>query len=123
MLPSDRLVLKACQIGSPGWIDILGKLNPLQILREYHEMRKDREYRERAEKERLHLENELLRNQVIRERIEILKELGFPRSTIKEIVNSVLKEPLEAFGAHVDNGNIRGLESLSQSTGGKEARQ
>jgi hypothetical protein len=116
VLPNERLVLKGCQINSPGWMDILGKLNPLrilaQILRDYHEIRKDREYREEAEKERLRLENELLKNQVVRERIEILRQCGVSRSSIRQIFNSVLKEPINALQAHVDNGNIRDLREL-----------
>lgn len=116
VLPSDRLVLKACQISSPGWMDILGKLDPLRILRDLHEMRKDREYREEAEKEKLRLENELLRNQVIRERIDILKELGVPGSVLKEIVNLVLLEPIREVETHVDSGRIRGFKPVSLST-------
>ena len=46
----DRLKLRGVELNSPGFWDFLGKLNPLEVLREYlkdrHERRKDREYRE-----------------------------------------------------------------------------
>lgn len=123
VLPSDRLVLKACHIGSPGLMDIVGKLNPLKIVRDWHEMRKDREYREGLEKEKLRLENELLRNEVIRGRIEILEKLRYSRTFIKQAVNVLLNEPIRSLEQHVDSGRIRRLELLplnaNKAEGGK----
>jgi hypothetical protein len=74
----DRLVLSAVQISSPGFWEMLAKFNPLEVMRSYlndrHERRKDREYREDAEQEALYLQNELLRNKVLEERLKILRE-------------------------------------------------
>ena len=70
--PRDRLRIHSVRLSSPGFWEFWGKLNPLEVIRQYlsdrHERRKDREYREEADKERLHLENQLRENQVIRER-------------------------------------------------------
>ena len=53
-------------------------MNPLLQLREFlkqrHERRKDREYRECAEKERLRLDNELLQRQILEKENSILRE-------------------------------------------------
>lgn len=53
MLPeADRLRLIGVELHSPGFWDFLGKLNPLEVLRQYindrHERQKDREYRSPA---------------------------------------------------------------------------
>ena len=63
---SDRLVLAAVRLNSPGFWEFLGALNPLEVIRKYlndrHERRQDRNYRESAEKRRLALENLKMRS-------------------------------------------------------------
>ena len=74
---SEQLVLSAVSLASPGFWEFLGTLNPLEILRKYlndrHERRKDRDYRESAERRRLELENLTLESRVLSERIRIAK--------------------------------------------------
>lgn len=69
---NDRVVFTSANISSPGFWEFLAKLNPLEIIRLFlndrHERRKDRQYREGMEEENLYLQNELLRNKIIRER-------------------------------------------------------
>lgn len=66
--PSARLTLQRVRIESPGFWEFMASLNPLQQIREYlndrHRRRQDHEFREASEKERLQLENELIRRQV-----------------------------------------------------------
>ena len=118
VLPTDRLALRACQIGSPGWLEVIGNMNPLEVWRKYaqdrHERRKDREYREQAEEEKLHLENQLLKNEVLRRHIDLMENLGIPRSTISEIVNGLLVAPMNALEQHMDNGNIRDITAAPE---------
>src|SRR5208282_3632304 len=61
--PRDRLRIHSVTLSSPGFWEFFGKLNPLEVIRQYltyrHEQRKDREYREAAEKNKLNLENQL----------------------------------------------------------------
>jgi hypothetical protein len=74
------LVFHGANFSSPGSWDFLGKLNPLEVLREFlndvHRRRQDREYRENAERRKLELENYLLESKVIAERIQILLQIG-----------------------------------------------
>lgn len=69
-----------------------------------HERRKDREYREVAEQEHLTLENQLLQNRVIHERIQILRELGATDADIAPLLNQLIYEPLRRTEPHQDKG-------------------
>jgi hypothetical protein len=96
--PRDRLLLKAVNLESPGFWDFMGTLNPLEVIRQYlndrHERRKDREYREAAEARRLELENRLLENRVIQERIEIARHLGATEQDLTPLLNEFVYRPL-----------------------------
>ena len=98
--PSDRIVLLRVKLESPGEWDFLGKLNPLDVIRQWvadaHERRKDKEYREAAERERLRLENGILENQIIRERIQIARELGATEEVLAPVLNELIIKPLNA---------------------------
>lgn len=89
-----KLVFHGASFTSPGFFDFLGKLNPLEVLREFlndrHRRRQDRDYRERMEEEKLSLENELLQNSVIKERIEILKTAGIPEEQLRLLTRRLL---------------------------------
>jgi hypothetical protein len=75
--PKDRLEISRISINSPGWMELVGALNPLQQIREYlkdrHERRTDRSWRDATEKERALLENAVLREQVEREKLSTIK--------------------------------------------------
>lgn len=122
MLPEYKLEVKRIQIESPGFWEFLGALNPLQQIREYlndrHKRRQDREYREQAERERLLLENELIRkqvwekeNSVFREFINVLKEIGFSDEEIRRLIWVYVSQPLIALGKHQDAGLIENADS------------
>jgi hypothetical protein len=106
----DQLVVSRVSLSSPGTWDFIGKLNPLETIREYlkdrHARRQDREYREGAERERLHLENQLLQNQVIQGRVEILQGLGLPDAEITAAIGRFVSEPLQGLGTLQDRGMI-----------------
>jgi hypothetical protein len=95
---------------SPGYWDFLGKLNPLEVTRQYlqdrHERRKDREYREAAEKRRLDLDNTLLENKVIKERIEIAKNLGATEEDLAPLLNELVIKPVRELDRYQDRGAI-----------------
>src|SRR5208283_466157 len=77
---SQSLILKSVRLESPGSWDLLGVSSSLEVLRkslqDRDERRKDRQYREATDEEKRHLENELLRTEVLEKRIRIAKELG-----------------------------------------------
>ena len=120
-LPDYGLEIRRIQIESPGFWEFLGALNPLQQIREYlderHRRRQDREYREQAERERLNLENEMIRRQIwekenaiFKERIQLLREVGFSEEEIRRIIWHYVSQPLIALGKHQDAGLIQGAE-------------
>ena len=106
----DRLVLRAVRLESPGWWEVFGKLNPLEVIRKYlkdrHERKKDVEYRNSAEKERLLLENQLRENQVLKERIEMAKAIGATDQDLAPLKNSLLGRPLRRLGHYQDQNVI-----------------
>ena len=112
----DRLLLKSVRLESPGFWAFLGTLNPLEVIRHYlvdrHERRKDKQYREPLEEERLGLENKLLENRVIKERIELAREAGVPEDQIRLLFNQLVVRPMEALGQHQDRGLIDDAEVL-----------
>jgi hypothetical protein len=108
--PSEQLVLSGVRLSSPGAWDFLGKLNPLEVLRQYlkdrHERRKDNEYRESAEARRLELENLSLENRVISERIAVAKELGATNRDLAPLLNDLIYKRVTALGQFQDRGVI-----------------
>jgi hypothetical protein len=117
--PDYRLELKSVSINSPGFWEFFGGLNPLQQIREYlkdrHERRKDKSYRESAEIERLRLDNRLLQRQILeketgilREQLSILREFDIGTEEMRRLVWSRLGPSLSDLGRHQDNGLIEG---------------
>lgn len=113
IIPEYRLELRRVSIQSPGFWEFFGGLNPLQQMREYlndrHERRKDQEYRILAEKERMCLENEILRRQIskedagiLRDQVSIMREAGMGITEIQQYVWSRLGQPLSQLGRHQD---------------------
>ena len=94
VLRSEQIVLSSVQLSSPGFWEFLGKLNALEVIRQYlndrHERRKDREYRESAERRRLTLENLSLQNRVLSERLRLAKELGASDQDLAPLLNELV---------------------------------
>lgn len=111
---SEQIILSAVQLQSPGSWEFLGTLNPFEVIRKYlndrHERKKDREYRNKAERERLILGNQLLKNEVIAGRLKILKEYGVTDRDIAPLLNELINKPLTALGRHQDKGVIEHAE-------------
>jgi hypothetical protein len=116
VLPEDRLRLHAVSLQSPGFWEFLGALNPLETIRKYladrHERKKDREYRNTAEAERLRLENEKLKTEVVKERIEVLRALNIPEDRIAAILNLHVVTPLSRLDEAQDAGLIEDAEII-----------
>lgn len=112
--PGFRLVLKGVRLQSPGFWDFLGKLNPLEVLRnainDAHERRKDREYRESAERDRLRLENTLKENEVFRGRIAIMRDLGMTEEEMAQMRTTLIHRPVERLLEHQNSRLIERAE-------------
>jgi hypothetical protein len=117
LLPSERLVLAAVELHSPGFWDFVGKVNPLRILLEYlrdrHERRKDKDYRNSAEAEKLrlenerrHLENQQLAMEVLQRHITLARGLGISRRDLVPLVNARVLAPLDRLAQLQDSGLI-----------------
>lgn len=119
--PLTDLVIRGARFKSPGWFDFLGTLNPLKVLTDYvqqrHERKKDHSYRNRAEAERLALENASLKNRVVSERISILRQAGVTDEQIQRLLNVYFAAPLGRLGQHLDSGLIDGAELRTESDG------
>jgi hypothetical protein len=111
---SEQLVLAGVRLQSPGFWDFVGKLNPLEVIRQYlndrHERRKDREYRESAEARKLKLENLKLENEVIASRIQLAKDLGATERDLAPLLNELVFRPLAGLDRHQDKGVIETAE-------------
>lgn len=117
--PGARLTLERVRIESPGFWEFLGSLNPLgqicRYLTERHERRKDREYREDSERERLELENKLIQQQIdegeiriARRQVGLLRELGYREDEIRELIWQHIGLYLTRLARHQDTGLIGG---------------
>lgn len=115
----EQLILSAVSLSSPGAWEFLGTLNPLEVLRNYlndrHERRKDREYRESAERRHLALENLSLENRVISERVRLAKEIGATDRDLAPLLNELIYRPLVALDRYQDKGVIEYAEIASHS--------
>ena len=121
ILPDDRLNIGKIQLASPSFWKFLGSLNPLQQIREYlndrHRHRQDRVYREKPEAEKLTLENKLIeqqiiekKNSILRERIEIMKEVGLSNHEIRSLIWENADKPLINLARYQDTGLIESAE-------------
>ena len=113
--PPDQLEIIRISIQSPGWVEMLGALNPLQQIREYlkdrHERRKDEDWRSASERDRAHAELRLLEVQIEREQagalkdyIDILDGIGLSRDEKLEHLWTRVGQPLAQLGRHQDSG-------------------
>lgn len=121
VLPQDRLQLRAVSFQSPGFWEFLGALNPLETLRKYlqdrHERRRDRTYREPLEAERMALENQRLKTEVVKEQVELLRSLGVPEEKIREALTAHVVLPLERLDRHQDSNLVQTAALVGQAAG------
>lgn len=80
--PFDEPVVDAVSISSPGWVDLVGRLNPLQAIHDIIVLIRD--WKEK--KQRARIENSILELKGIRQRIQLLRDAGFPDHRIQEYV-------------------------------------
>jgi len=115
VLPEDKLQLTSVVIQSPGFWALLGSLFPLEVIRKYladrHERRKDREYREELEREKMTLENEGLRTQIMQSKIDLLKNIGVPEDQIRQALATHIYAPLSRLERVQDRGLIQGVST------------
>ena len=114
-MAAEPLVVNRVVLESPGFWEFVGALNPLEVLRKYltdrHERRKDREYREGAERRQLEIENALGELEVLRRIADLEREFGpeaIPDSLRLRILAAEVREPLEELSSLDQRGLIDG---------------
>lgn len=101
----ERLVLRQVELHSPGFWDFVGLLSPLRVIElvfklkresanDNEERRKDREYRDKAEDRRLHLENKLREVEVIQKQVALLRDMGATDKDFAPLLERLIYEPL-----------------------------
>ena len=115
---SQSLILRSVRLESPGSWNFLGVSDSLEILRKFlkdrHERRKDKQYREVTEEEKRHLENELLRTQVLGEKIKVAKELGATEQDLAPLLGQLLYDPLDELAVFQDRGLIADVKLVGR---------
>ena len=113
---NQSLVLRSVQLESPGSWNLLGVPDSLEVLRKYlndrHERKKDRQYRVATDEEKRHLENELLRTEVLSKKIKVAKELGATEEDLAPLLGQLLFDPLDELTTFQDRGLIRDVKML-----------
>ncbi len=100
----EELMVDAISISSPGWVDLLGRLNPLQTIHDIIVLIRD--WREK--KQRARVENSILELEGIRQRIQILRDAGFPDHQIQEYVQIWLTPGTHFLVEVVNQGRVVG---------------
>lgn len=113
----DQLILKSVELHSPGFWEVVGNLNPLETLRktlgDVHERRKDREYREAAEKRKLDLENRLRETELMQKQVDLLKSIGATDADLAPFRNVLVIDPLTRLGRLQDQGLLDGTDEVN----------
>ena len=80
--------LKSVELHSPGFWEVLGSITPLKFITDclhfWHERCKDKSYRNAAEASKLFLENQLKANEVLKQRVELMKSVGVTDDEIRQ---------------------------------------
>jgi hypothetical protein len=117
---SERLFLSGAQIGSPGFLEFLGSLNPLEQLRRYlnerWERTKDREYRNAEENRRLVLENDRVELDNLAQFVEVARAAGATDEDLAGVRARILEAPLRRLGAVQDMGLVGRAEIADAPT-------
>ena len=111
----ELLLVGRVELGSPGFWEFLGSLNPLEVIRQYlhdrHRRRQDRQYREREEARQLGLENDLREIEVLSERLRVAREYGVPEEALAPLLQGLVGRPLGSLGNLQDRGVIDGSKA------------
>lgn len=108
--PEDQLIISKVNIQSMGFWEAIGNLGPLKQIREFlkdcHERKKDKKFRNRQEEESKDVQIGKEKNELVLQQIDILKKLGYSDIEIRQIVTTMVFEPLKQLSKHQNNGQI-----------------
>jgi hypothetical protein len=114
----EQLVIGSIRLSSPGFLEFLGSLNPLECIRRYlqdrHERGKDARYRESAESIHMDLQNQLLTNKVIKERLAIARSVGLTDAEVAPMIQELFVRPLRKLEKHQETGLVTSVEIIRE---------
>jgi hypothetical protein len=120
VIAADRLMVHRVVLRSPGFWEVFGSLSPLEVVRKFlndhHERRKDRDYRECAERRRLEIENALRELEVVKEIARLEEEYGsrvVPPGIRQRVWAAEVRESFEQLADFEENGMIDGGSAKS----------
>lgn len=106
----DRLLLASVRLESPGFWEFLGRLNPLEVLRlsinDWHERRKDREWREAREARAMDLENKLRETELVGKVFDLGERAGASEAEMRGLFDEYVGRPLLDLDPATENGNF-----------------
>jgi hypothetical protein len=106
--PLEDLAINSVNIQSPGWLEVLGKLSPLQAIKDIIEIIRDWKTTKRQKE----LDNALYELRIIRQAQATLKEAGVSKAQIKNATAYMIWKPMQSVVNAVDNGQITGAEII-----------
>ena len=117
LVPSEaRAVLRGAQFSSPGFWDIAGIGKMADTLRQYlndrHERRKDARWREAGEREKLELEIEERKVDILTKKVELFRIAGMPDHLIRAYIVAPVTRPLDALDRAKRRNLITGAEII-----------
>lgn len=106
----EALIVKSVRLESPGKWSFLGVADVLEVIRKFlndrHERKKDKDYREARESNRMKFENDILRTKAISDRVELAKKVGIPEDALAPLLNELLFDRLDELAPFQDRGMI-----------------
>ncbi|MCY7297448.1 hypothetical protein [Alteromonas sp. a30] len=110
----DRLHISSVEFHSPGFWEFLGKLNPLEVIRQYltdrHEREKDNNYRNKHEEIKLNLENRIRSLEYVSKVVNTLRDAGVPEKQISMLVQEHIVLPLASLDLMCESGYVKNVE-------------
>jgi hypothetical protein len=120
VIAADRLIVHRVVLRSPGFWEVFGSLNPLEVVRKFlndhHERRKDRDYREGAERRRLEIENALGELEVVGEIARLEERYGsrvVPSGIRRRVWAAEVRESFDQLADFEERGMIDGGSAQS----------
>jgi len=131
-IPTERVLkVNKLSLSSPGFFEFIGSLNPLQQIRDFlkdrHERKKDDLYKNNLDskkgeveifkltkeiellnisKEKKVIENLLLREDLLKERIQTMKSLGYSEMEMRKILSTYIIQPLVDLHNFEEENNV-----------------
>ena len=103
------LTIRVLHIHSPGWLEIIGSLNPLKWIYDYTKLWLDHYAATGTRKltqEEFQLKNQELMLSLLTKEIEVMKKAGYSKKRIQEAIDGYLEFKVGAYGLAVQRVQV-----------------